>query len=404
VPEGGVDMNHGALIESFLGYFGGSSEKIRIFKSPGRVNLIGEHTDYNGGFVFPAALTLATTVVARPRQDRTIRLIATDLEVMVEADLDNLQAYRNLKWGNYQLGVADELIKAGYNVIGCDLMYEDKVPLGSGLSSSAAIELATAVALVSLGDEEYGKSKQIDMIEMAVISQKAEHNFIGVKCGIMDQFASAMGKKDHAIFLDCRDLSYELVPVKLDGYSLVISNTNKKRSLGEGKYNERRAQCEEGLEILKKVIPEATCLRDISCEDYEKYKHLLTDDVIRKRVEHVVYEDQRVLDSVKALKEGNLILFGKLMNQSHDSLRDLYEVTGAELDTLVDEARKQEGVLGSRMTGAGFGGCTVSLVENSKIDRFIESVGKAYKDKIGYEASFYISEIGDGGREVEVMA
>lgn len=397
-------MSHSSLIKAFLGYFGGSSDGIRIFKSPGRVNLIGEHTDYNGGFVFPAALTLATTVVARPRKDNKIRLIATDLEVMVEADLDNLQAYRNLKWGNYQLGVADELIKAGYNVIGCDLMYEDKVPLGSGLSSSAAIELATAVALVSLGDEEYGKSKQIDMIEMAVISQKAEHNFIGVKCGIMDQFASAMGKKDHAIFLDCRDLSYELVPVKLDGYSLVISNTNKKRSLGEGKYNERRAQCEEGLEILKKVIPEATCLRDISCEDYEKYKHLLTDDVIRKRVEHVVYEDQRVLDSVKALKEGNLILFGKLMNQSHDSLRDLYEVTGAELDTLVDVARKQEGVLGSRMTGAGFGGCTVSLVENSKIDRFIESVGKAYKDKIGYEASFYISEIGDGGREVEVMA
>lgn len=396
-------MSYKALIDKFIRYFGGSTDGIRIFKAPGRVNLIGEHTDYNGGFVFPAALTLASTVVARPRQDDRIRLIATDLEMMVEADLNDLQAYKDLKWGNYQLGVADELKKAGYKVIGCDLMFDDKVPLGSGLSSSAAIEIATAVALVCLGDESYGRTKELDMIELAVLAQRAEHNYIGVKCGIMDQFASAMGKKDHAIFLDCRDMNYELVPVKLNGYSLVIANTNKKRSLGEGKYNERRAQCEEGLEMLKKAFPEATCLRDISCSDYEKHRHLLTDDVIRKRVEHVVYENQRVLDSVKALKEGNLVLFGELMNQSHDSLRDLYEVTGLELDTLVDEARKQEGVLGSRMTGAGFGGCTVSLVENSRIDDFIESVGKAYKEKIGYEASFYISEIGDGGREEEVQ-
>lgn len=397
-------MNHESLIKSFIGYFGGSPEGIRIFRSPGRVNLIGEHTDYNGGFVFPAALTLATTVVARLRPDNKIRLIATDLEVMVEADLDDLSAYKGLKWGNYQLGVADELIKAGYKVKGCDLMFDDKVPLGSGLSSSAAIEVATAIALVSLGDEEYGKTKQIDMIEMALLAQKAEHNYVGVKCGIMDQFSSAMGKRDHAIFLDCKDLSYELVPVKLEGHSLVIANTNKKRSLGEGKYNERRAQCEEGLEILKKVVPGATCLRDVSCQDFEKYKYMLTDDVIRKRVEHVVYENQRVLESVKALKEGNLVLFGELLNQSHDSLRDLYEVTGIELDTLVEEARKQKGVLGSRMTGAGFGGCTVSLVENGSIDEFIKSVGKAYKEKIGYEASFYISEIGDGGRELEVEA
>jgi len=397
-----MDMSHEALIRKFIGYFGGSTEGIRIFKAPGRVNLIGEHTDYNGGYVFPAALTLATTIVARPRHDDKIRLIATDLEVMVEAELDKLQDYKGLKWGNYQLGVADELIKSGYNVIGCDLMFEDKVPLGSGLSSSAAIEIATAVALVSLGDEDYGRTKKIDMTEMALISQRAEHNYVGVKCGIMDQFASAMGKKDHAIFLRCSDLSYELVPVELNGYSLVISNTNKKRSLGEGKYNERRAQCEKGLEMMNKAFPEATCLSDISSSGFEVHKDLLTDDVIRRRVEHVIYENQRVLDSVKALKEGNLKLFGELLNQSHNSLRDLYEVTGTELDTLVEEARKQKGVLGSRMTGAGFGGCTVSLVENSAIDDFIINVGKAYKEKIGYEASFYISEIGDGGREVEV--
>jgi galactokinase len=396
-------MNQEKLIQSFLGYFGGSSEKIRIFTSPGRVNLIGEHTDYNGGFVFPAALTLATTIIARPRKDNKIRLIANDLEVMVEADLEDLSQYKSLRWGNYQLGVADELKKAGFNIIGCDLMYDDKVPLGSGLSSSAAIEIATAIALVSLGDEAYGKTKEIDMVQMALISQKAEHNYVGVMCGIMDQFASAMGKKDHAIFLDCKDLSFELVPVKLDGYSLVIGNTNKKRSLGEGKYNERRAQCEEGLSILKKEFPEAEFLRDISVSDYEGHKSMLTDDIIRKRVEHVVYENQRVIDSVTALKKGNLEVFGELMNESHNSLRDLYEVTGIELDTLVDEARKIQGVLGARMTGAGFGGCTVNLVANKSIDEFIEKVGKAYKEKIGYEASFYISDIGDGGREVEVV-
>lgn len=393
-------MNRNELINKFLGYFGGDLQGIRVFTSPGRVNLIGEHTDYNGGFVFPAALTLATTVFARPRADRKINLIATDLEKMVEADLDNLSAYKSLTWGNYQLGVADELQKAGYVLKGCDLMFDDKVPLGSGLSSSAAIELATAIALVSLGDDSFGKDKAINKVEMALISQKAEHNYVGVKCGIMDQFASAMGKKDHAIFLDCKDLSYELVPIKLAEYSLVIGNTNKKRSLGEGKYNERRDECEAGLAILQKAIPEALFLRDISCSDFERYQNLIEDKTIKNRVKHVVYENQRVLDSVIALKERNFTLFGDLMNQSHDSLRDLYEVTGKELDTLVNEARKINGVLGSRMTGAGFGGCTVSLVKNENVDDFISTVGNNYKKQIGYESSFYVSDIGDGGREI----
>lgn len=393
-------MNSHDLILKFLSYFDGNRQGIRLFTSPGRVNLIGEHTDYNGGFVFPAALSLATTVVARPRTDRMIKLIATDIEKMVEADLDNLSAFKSLPWGNYQLGVADELQKAGYVIQGCDLMFDDKVPLGSGLSSSAAIEVATAITLVNLGDDCYGKEKAIDMIEMALISQRAEHNYVGVKCGIMDQFASAMGRKDHAIFLDCRDLSYELVPIKLGEYSLVIGNTNKKRSLGEGKYNERRAECEEGLGILQKVLLDAKCLRDVSCSDFEKHQGLFQDMTIRKRVEHVVYEDQRVIDSVKALKEGNIALFGEFMNQSHDSLRDFYEVTGKELDTLVNEARKVDGVLGSRMTGAGFGGCIVTLIKTEKIGDFISTVGLAYKEKIGYEASFYVSDIGEGGREI----
>ncbi len=388
------------LKETFLHYFGGDDSGIRVFTAPGRVNLIGEHTDYNGGFVFPAALTMATTLLARPRMDRQINLIATDLKQMVHADLDELEKYKGLKWGNYQLGVADELHKAGYRLCGCDLLFDDKVPLGSGLSSSAAIEIATAIALVSLGNTAYGTEREIDMVQMAKIAQIAEHNYIGVKCGIMDQFSSAMGKKDMAIFLDCRDLVWEMVPLKMEGYRLVLSNTNKKRSLGEGKYNERRSECEKGLAFLQKALPEATCLRDISVDEFTRHSGLIPDETIRRRVEHVVYENDRVLQSVKALKEARLNDFGRLMNASHDSLGDLYEVTGNELDTLVKEARRIDGVLGSRMTGAGFGGCTVSLVREEQVQAFIKQVGAAYESRIGYPASFYVSEIGDGGREI----
>lgn len=385
-----------SLKEAFIFYFGGNTDGIRVFTAPGRVNLIGEHTDYNGGFVFPAALTMATTVLARPRRDRQINLIATDLKQMVRADLDELDRFRELKWGNYQLGVADELQKAGYRLCGCDLLYDDRVPLGSGLSSSAAIEIATAVALVSLGSEY----PEINMVELAKIAQAAEHHYVGVKCGIMDQFASAMGKKDMAIFLDCRDLKWEMVPLVMEGYKLIISNTNKKRSLGEGKYNERRSECEKGLSLLQKAFPEAGCLRDISVDAFLQHKDLITDAVVQKRVQHVIDENDRVLQSVTALKENRLEAFGQLMNASHDSLRDLYEVTGMELDTLVDEARKVEGVLGSRMTGAGFGGCTVSLVREDRVEDFIRQVGEAYEKKIGYPATFYVSETGDGGREL----
>ena len=388
------------LIESFLTYFEGQSDGIRIFKSPGRVNLIGEHTDYNGGFVFPAALTMDTTVLARPRNDRQINLIATDLKQMVRANLDELDKWKHLRWGNYQLGVADELQKAGYKLCGCDLMYDDKVPLGSGLSSSAAIEIATAVALVALGDSYHGIKREIDMVDLAKIAQKAEHNYIGVKCGIMDQFASAMGKKNMAIFLDCRDLTWEMVPLVMKGYKLVIANTNIKRSLGSEKYNERRSECEKGLEQLRHIFPDASYLRDISVDNFLTYQEKISDETVRKRVAHVVYENERVIKALEALKKDRLEEFGELMNASHDSLRDLYEVTGVELDTLVEQARKVEGVLGSRMTGAGFGGCTVNLVREDKVQEFIERVGKAYNKVIGHDASFYITEAGDGGREI----
>lgn len=388
------------LKKRFIDIFGGNEDGLRVFSSPGRVNLIGEHTDYNGGLVFPAALTLSSTVVVRPRSDREINLIATDLNIMVNGDLDKLNEYKDIKWGNYQLGVADELQKAGYKLIGCDMLFHDTVPLGAGLSSSAAIEVATALAMVSLGYEAQGVEKEVNMIEMAKISQKAENNFVGVNCGIMDQFASAMGRKNHAIFLNCKDLSFKLVQLDLEGYRIVISNTNKKRSLADSKYNERRSQCEKGLEILKGVLPQADCLGDITYLQFEQYKHLIIDEIIKKRVQHVISEDERVQKSVKALEDNNLVEFGKLMVNSHNSLRDLYEVTGIELDTLVEEALKIDGVMGSRMTGAGFGGCTVSIVRQDAVDNFIQKAGKNYFKRTGLKASFYISEIGDGGREI----
>ncbi len=390
------------LKKKFIEIYGGSEENLRIFMSPGRVNLIGEHTDYNGGYVFPAALTMSSTVIARPRSDRQIGLAATDLDCRIKASLDELEKYKGLKWGNYQLGVADELQKAGYKLVGCDMLFHDTVPLGSGLSSSAAIEVVTALTLVTLGNESNNINKEVDMTQMAILGQKAENNYVGVNCGIMDQFASAMGKKDKAIFLDCKDLSYDLVPLSIKGHKIVLMNTNKKRSLAESKYNERRSECEEGLGILKTVIPNASCLGEITLEQFKQYKHLIKDEVVRKRVEHVIAEDDRVLKSVEALKKDDIQNFGKLMIASHDSLRDLYEVSGKELDTLVEEALKIDGVIGARMTGAGFGGCAVSIVRDDAVEKVIKEVGENYLQKIGYEASFYISKIGDGGHEVRV--
>ncbi len=396
----GLHMNSSELKKRFIEIYGRSEEGLRMFSSPGRVNLIGEHTDYNGGYVFPAALTMSSTVIARPRSDRMMNLIATDLGIQVRGSLDTLEEYKALKWGNYQYGVADELQKAGYKLAGCDLLYHDTVPLGAGLSSSAAIEVATAITLLALGNTALGLKQPIDMVEMALISQKAENNYVGVNCGIMDQFASAMGKADHAIFLNCRDLSFHHVPLNLKGYRIVITNTNKKRSLADSKYNERRSQCEQAFAILRNFIPQATCLGEISMDEFNKYKHEIKDGIIRNRAEHVIAEDDRVLKSVEALNNDNIELFGRYMIASHSSLRDLYEVTGVELDTLVEEALRIEGVAGSRMTGAGFGGCTVSIVREEAVDIFIEKVGQGYREKTGIEPSFYISQVGDGGREI----
>ena len=393
-------MEINAIVEEFIKLYGGDRSGIRIFESPGRVNMIGEHTDYNGGFVFPAALTMKNTIAVRKRDDNIIRLKATSLDVMVEADINKLDSYRDLEWGNYQLGVAYMMQQAGYDIVGCDMLYDGTVPYGSGLSSSAAIEVSTALCFAKFSNEKNGINKEIDMIEMAKIGQKAENQYCGVNCGIMDQFASAMGKKDHAIFLKCDDLTFDYAPLVLDGKKIILSNTKKKHALGDSKYNERRSECEKGFEILHSAMPQKNCLGEISIKEFEANKHLIKDEVILKRIKHVIYEDERVLESVEALKCGDIAKFGQLMNQSHDSLQYDYEVTGDELDIMVEEARKIKGVVGSRMTGGGFGGCTVSIVDDGSVDEFIKTVGANYEKRTGITPEFYVSEIGDGGHEV----
>ncbi len=385
------------LVKRFKEEYG--EGEVRLFSAAGRVNLIGEHIDYCGGPVFPAALNLRCVVAARKRSDSAIRLRATTIDDKVELDINNLDAYRELRWGDYQAGVAYTLQQAGYTITGCDLLYDATVPFGSGLSSSASIEVATAYMLSVFSGEAGGKSG--DNKELAVLCQKSENEYNGVNCGIMDQFASSMGKKDNAILLDCKTLDYKYVPLALGNYSLVIANCNKKRALGESKYNERRAETEEALVCLKSVLPGITCLADVTPDMFEANKDVLSGK-IRDRAEHVVYECDRVKKSVEALNRGDLLYFGKLLNESHASLRDLYEVTGKELDALSGAARDFDGCIGSRMTGAGFGGCTVSLVVKDKVAQFIDVVGRKYEEQIGYKASFYDTSIEDGAQELKI--
>ncbi len=385
------------LLKEFKEKFGSEGD-IRSYFAPGRVNLIGEHTDYNGGHVFPCALTIGTYAIVRKREDRNFRFYSTNFESLgvIEASLDNLKYDKALDWTNYPLGVVWAFIEKGYPVdYGFDMLLYGNIPNGSGLSSSASVEVVTGVALRDL----FGYD-DISMIDIALFGQYSENNFNGVNCGIMDQFAIAMGKKDQAIFLDTSDLSYTYAPIKLANEKIVIACSNKKRGLGDSKYNERRAECEEALAELQTKL-DIKALGELSEEEFEANKDLIKSEVRQRRAKHAVYENQRTLKAVEALKAGNLEEFGKLMNASHISLRDDYEVTGIELDTLVENAWEQEGVIGSRMTGAGFGGCTVSIVKTDCVDKFIENVGKAYLEKIGYEADFYVVEIGDGGRVLE---
>lgn len=370
------------VIEAFAKAYGDSAG-VRTFFAPGRVNLIGEHTDYNGGHVFPCALTIGTYAAVRLRDDNICRFYSKNFP--------EIGVIREGGFANYPLGVVKMLKDAGYNIDkGFDVAYYGDIPYASGLSSSASVEVLTGYFLKEL----FGLD--IENTEIALIGQKCENEFIGVNCGIMDQFIIANGKKDYATFLDTSTLEFSYVPIKLDGMKLIIACTNKKRGLKDSKYNERRAECEQAV----KDIGNISFLGELTPEEFEDIKDKINNEVNKKRARHAVYENARTIKACDALKNNDIETFGKLMNESHISLRDDYEVTGIELDTLVSAAWEQEGVIGSRMTGAGFGGCTVSIVKDKYIDNFIFVVGKKYKEKIGYPADFYIVEIGDGPCEI----
>ncbi len=379
------------ILKKFAEVFG-DSQGVRVFFAPGRVNLIGEHTDYNGGHVFPCALTIGTYGAARKRTDNKLRFYSMNFDSLgvIESSLEDLVPADKAGWTNYPKGVMWAFQEKGMKIpCGMDILLNGNIPNGSGLSSSASVEVLTGAIL----REFFGF--EVTNQDLALIGQYSENKFNGVNCGIMDQFAIAMGKKDNAIFLDTADLSYEYAPLILKGAKIVIACSNKKRGLGDSKYNERRSECETALAELQKEV-QIGSLGDLDEETFEKHKGAIQSDVRRKRAKHAVYENRRTIRAVEALKKGDIAEFGSLMNASHVSLRDDYEVTGMELDTLVEEAWKIDGVIGSRMTGAGFGGCTVSIVKDEAIDRFIESVGEAYKKRIGYAADFYVVEIGGG--------
>ena len=382
----------------FVEIYGGSESDVRVFSGAGRVNLIGEHIDYCGGKVFPAALNLRTMVAVRENKTNLVRLTATTVNDNVTLDINRLNDYRNLDWGDYQAGVFYTMQQAGYIVSGCELLYDTTVPFGSGLSSSASIEIATAMMIATLSEEKGGKG--VDLVQLAVLGQKSENTYNGVNCGIMDQFASSLGKKDNAILLNCKTLEYDYVPLHLGDYQLVIANCNKPRSLQESKYNERRSECEQALAKLKTVLPNITCLADVSPLDFERVAKTVLTGKVYDRAKHVVEECNRVILSANALKQGDVKLFGEYLNQSHYSLRDLYEVTGEHLDALSKRSREADGCIGSRMTGAGFGGCTVSLVHKSKVKEFIEYVDKAYYEDMNIRASFYATSIENGAQEL----
>ena len=385
------------LFDMFAELFG-DSEGARFYFSPGRVNLIGEHTDYNGGHVFPCALTLGTYGAARKREDNKIHFYSMNLDSfgVVEASLDDLTNKKEYNWANYPLGVVWAFKEKGHTITsGFDMVIWGNIPNGSGLSSSASLEVLTGVILTDLFEV-----KDLSMTDLALIGQYSENNFNGCNCGIMDQFAVAMGKKDHAIFLDTSDLSYEYAPCVLDGAKIVITNSKVKHSLVDSAYNDRRNECAAALKALQSEL-DIQALGDLTPEEFETHKSLIKDEIQLQRAKHAVYENQRTIDAVTALKAGDIESFGKLMNQSHISLRDDYDVSCEEIDILVDLAWKIPGVLGSRITGGGFGGCTVSIVKDESIDTFIETIGKTYLEKVGHEAEFYTVDIGDGASRLD---
>lgn len=389
-------MNEQTLIDKFIELYQPKSE-VRTFFAPGRINLIGEHTDYNGGYVFPASISFGTYAVAAERNDRTIQFYSVNFAEtgIISVTLDDLDYKKEDNWANYPKGMIDFFIKAGFELNhGFDVLYDGNIPNAAGLSSSASIELVTGVLLESLYQLD------IDRIDMVKIGQQVENKYIGVNSGIMDQFAIGMGKKNHAILLDCDTLDYQYAPIELGNYVIMIINTNKRRELAESKYNERRSECEHALKDLQTQLP-IKSLGELSVEKFEEYKHLISNEVVRKRAKHAVYENQRTKEVLAKLQAGDLTGFGRLLNESHLSLQHDYEVTGVELDTLVQTAWKQAGVLGARMTGAGFGGCAIALADKNKVDQIEKNITEIYTNEIGYSPTFYQATIGDGAKELK---
>lgn len=383
-----------SLTTKFAEIFG-PKETSQYF-SPGRINLIGEHTDYNGGHVFPASITYGTQGVAALRNDNKILVYSTNFEDngVISFTLDQLNYDKQAGWANYVKGMIVKLKESGYTIDhGFELLVEGTIPNGAGLSSSASLELLVGVAIEDLFNWS------IDRLELVQIGKKVENEFIGVNSGIMDQFAIGFGELDKAILLDTNTLKYEMVPIKLDSYAIVIMNTNKRRELADSKYNERRSECEEALKQLQQKL-NIQALGDLDEETFEANLDLIKNDTLIRRARHAVTENQRTLKAKTELDHGNLTAFGKLLNASHDSLKNDYEVTGIELDTLVDAAQKQDGVLGARMTGAGFGGCAIALVKEEKIPNFKNNVYDEYLKVIGYAPEFYVAHIGNGATKV----
>ncbi len=384
-------MTKQEMIKHFQEVFG-EERDINTYFAPGRVNLIGEHTDYNGGHVFPCALTLGTYAAVSKREDNKLRFYSLNFNHLgiIESSLDDFVPSSSADWTNYPKGVMWTFEKRGYKIPqGLDILIFGNIPSGSGLSSSASLEVLTGLILRDL----FGFD--VTMTDIALIGQYAENNYNGCNCGIMDQFASAMGKKDHAIFLDTSNLQYEYAPIKLEDAKIVITNSKVKHSLVESSYNDRRNECETALKELQGVV-QIESLGDLTEETFGEYKHAITNEVCAKRAKHAVYENQRAIKAVEALKNNDVKTFGELMNASHVSLRDDYAVSCEEVDVLVEIAWSINGVIGSRITGGGFGGCTVSIVKNDAVSEFTKKVEAEYKEKTGHDAEFYIVDIGDG--------
>ncbi|KRL00946.1 galactokinase [Liquorilactobacillus capillatus] len=388
-------MKTNNLKQKFITIF--DTEPEHVFFSPGRINLIGEHTDYNGGHVFPCAISIGTYGVYAARTDDMVRMYSANIPErgMVEFDINNLAYDKKAGWTNYPKGMLNELAKRGAKFShGFDLYINGNLPDGAGLSSSASIELLMGIIA------KRGFELEIDQLELVKLGQKVENDYIGVNSGIMDQFAIGMGKKDQAIFLDTNTMEYSYVPIKLGDNVIVIMNTNKRRELQDSKYNERRAECEEALSRLQTKL-KIKNLGDLTESEFDEAAYLINDEVLLKRARHAVFENQRTIRATKALAANNLDLFGSLVTASHVSLHFDYGVTGHELDILAETAWKQEGVLGARMTGAGFGGCAIAIVNRKNVAAFEKNVGKAYQEAIGYKADFYIAEITDGPCELK---